>query len=87
MFEYELFPELLSLAVALLGSLLDAIGLLQGVRSLQSPGVKSRLQGGVVENAAGQQDGRTPLWRILQRERQNRWMTALTMMLVCVVFS
>lgn len=65
-FEYELFSELLCLAVAVLGSLLEALGLLQRVGSLQSPGVQSRLQGGVVENAASQQDGRTPLWRVLE---------------------
>lgn len=56
-FEYELFTELLGLAVAVLGFLVQTLGLLQRVRPLQGPSIQSGLQGGVVENAAGQEDG------------------------------
>lgn len=38
-FEYELFTELLGPAVAVLGSLVQTLGLLQRVRPLQGPGV------------------------------------------------
>lgn len=71
-FEDELVPQRLGLAVPVLGSLVQALGRLQGVRPLQGPGVQSRLQGGVVENAAGQHDGRAPLWGVLQRRGRGR---------------
>lgn len=64
---YELFLELLCLAVPLLGPLLDAVRWLQRVRPFQGPSIQSRLEGSVVEDAAGQQDGGTPLGGILCR--------------------
>lgn len=63
--EDELRPQLLRLTVPLLGPLLHAVGRLQGVGPLQGPGVQARLQGGVVEDAAGQKDGCAPLGGIL----------------------
>lgn len=56
-FEYKLFAELLGLVVPFFWFLFEAFGWLKGVGPLQSPGVESRLERGVVEDAAGQNDG------------------------------
>lgn len=68
-FEYETSSNSFCLAVINLSFLFHTVWLLNRSHSLHCPGIKSRLQKGIVDNAAGQQDGRTPFWRVLQRSR------------------